>query len=133
MDGVTILNEIVTPIEEISNLIICILVLVILTISGGVVGGILEYKSFSLSNLPKIVRIILVAIAGATVGFCVGTVIFVFIAKFEQIGEKTTYEVTIDDTVSMTEFNNRYNIVEQRGKIYVIEEKTPQKDDTGTS
>ena len=33
------------------------------------------------------------------------------------------YEVTIDDTVSFTELNNKYEVIEQRGKIWVLEDK----------
>lgn len=37
---------------------------------------------------------------------------------------KTQYRVTIDETVSMIEFYERYEIVEQEGKIFTIEEKS---------
>lgn len=33
------------------------------------------------------------------------------------------YEVTISDEVSMTDFHNRYDVIEQRNEIYVIREK----------
>ena len=33
------------------------------------------------------------------------------------------YECVIEDSVSMTEFCERYEIVDQRGKIYIIKEK----------
>lgn len=36
---------------------------------------------------------------------------------------KYQYEVTIDESVSMTEFYEKYDVVEQRGSIWVIEEK----------
>ena len=39
--------------------------------------------------------------------------------------EKTVYEVTVDDTVSFDDFYNKYEILEQRGKVYVITEKEP--------
>lgn len=35
----------------------------------------------------------------------------------------TKYEVILDDSVSMNEFMERYEILEQRDKIYVIKEK----------
>lgn len=35
---------------------------------------------------------------------------------------ETTYEVTIDENVSLKEFNEKYEIVEQRGDIYVVKE-----------
>lgn len=34
------------------------------------------------------------------------------------------YECAIEDSVSMTEFCERYEIVDQRGKIYIIREKS---------
>lgn len=37
--------------------------------------------------------------------------------------ETTYYQVIIDDSVSMVEFNKKYNIVEVEGKIYTIKEK----------
>lgn len=43
-----------------------------------------------------------------------------------SVGKKvsyTTYEVTIEDSVSLQEFNKRYEIIEQRGEIYIIKEK----------
>lgn len=37
--------------------------------------------------------------------------------------DKYEYECVIDESVSMTEFCDRYKIIEQRGEIYVIREK----------
>lgn len=39
-----------------------------------------------------------------------------------QVPDYTQYEVTIDDSVSMNEFTSKYEILEQRGQIYVIKE-----------
>lgn len=39
-----------------------------------------------------------------------------------QIPNYNTYEVIIDDTVSMKDFTNTYEILEQRGEIYVVKE-----------
>lgn len=33
------------------------------------------------------------------------------------------YKVTIDDTVSMTEFMDKYEILDQEGKIYTVRER----------
>ena len=35
----------------------------------------------------------------------------------------TTYKVTIDDSVSFTEFTDKYEIKDQEGKIYTVYEK----------
>ncbi|MBR5503373.1 MAG: hypothetical protein IKV87_02855 [Methanobrevibacter sp.] len=34
----------------------------------------------------------------------------------------TSYEVILEDSVSINEFLNRYEILDQRGQIYVIKE-----------
>ena len=39
-----------------------------------------------------------------------------------QIPDYTKYEVIIDDSVSMSEFMNTYEVLEQRGQIYVVKE-----------
>lgn len=36
---------------------------------------------------------------------------------------ETQYKVTVDDSVSMTEFNERYKVIEQEGKIYTVRER----------
>lgn len=37
--------------------------------------------------------------------------------------DKTQYQVIVDDSVSMTEFTQRYNIIEQEGITYWVTEK----------
>ena len=37
------------------------------------------------------------------------------------------YEVTIDDTVSFTELNDKYEVIEQRGKIWILEDKEERR------
>lgn len=41
----------------------------------------------------------------------------------EPIEYETQYKVTIDDTVSMNEFIEKYEIVGQEGKIYTVRER----------
>lgn len=36
---------------------------------------------------------------------------------------ETRYKVTIDDSVSMNEFNEKYEVISQEGKIYTIRER----------
>lgn len=36
---------------------------------------------------------------------------------------ETHYKVTIDETVSMAEFNEKYEVLEQEGKIYTVRER----------
>ena len=68
---------------------------------------------------------------GTIVGVLCGIVLSIFIGPmsgliFSYSPETETtyrYEVTIDDSVSMNEFYDKYTVVEQRGDIVVIEEK----------
>ena len=39
-----------------------------------------------------------------------------------QIPDYTKYEIILDDSVSMNEFMNTYEVLEQRGQIYVVKE-----------
>ena len=41
----------------------------------------------------------------------------------EPIEYETQYKITIDDSVSMTEFLDKYEIIEQDGKIYTVRER----------
>jgi uncharacterized membrane protein YeiB len=36
------------------------------------------------------------------------------------------YEVTVNDTISFKEITSKYDIIEQRGDIYVLREKLPE-------
>ena len=65
---------------------------------------------------------IMFGIAGVIFGTVFG---FIFGIKCmpKNIEYTPEYEVTISDEVSMNDFYNRYEIIEQRGEIYVIREK----------
>ena len=59
-----------------------------------------------------------------TVGFIL-ILIGTFGAIFLKIPGDTIYEVIIDDSVSMTDFMNSYEILEKREDIYTIKEIKP--------
>ena len=44
-------------------------------------------------------------------------------ATAEPTEYKTQYKVIIDETVSLIEFNEKYEIIDQDGKIYIVEER----------
>ena len=56
-------------------------------------------------------------IGGALFGFILSTPV-----EYEM-----QYKVTITDDVSMTEFYERYEVVEQEGLIFTVKEKTDEK------
>ena len=55
------------------------------------------------------------------VGLILGTILAKGSAKPTEY--ETQYKVTIDETVSMTEFNEKYEVLEQEGKIYTVRER----------
>ena len=120
MDGVTILNEIevVQVVNDTFNYTAAFIALIITVLICAVVGffiGRFEYDE----------------VGGALTGVLIGLVLSLFtgtlfgkLFEYPQVTETTMrYEVTIDDSVSMNEFYSKYNIVEQRGDIFVVEEK----------
>lgn len=88
-----------------------------------------------------IATMVIMIIIGAFVAWneCDGSFIFLFIlfgivfsalvgvviasATSYPTAYETHYKVTIDDNVSMNEFNEKYEIVSQEGKIYTVREK----------
>lgn len=59
-------------------------------------------------------------------------VIVLFLFVLISIGtykEETHYLMTIDETVSLVEFNKQYEIIDQKGEIYIVREKEGSKDD----
>lgn len=65
---------------------------------------------------------VLSVIGGAM--FVFGLVFTILFYKAENpIAYKTQYQVTVDDTVSLNEFLENYNIISIDGKIYTVEEK----------
>lgn len=83
--------------------------------------------------IPFFIVLLLVSITGAMTGcndwivpvaVLAGIVIgaVCYIQAMRPTGEYR-YEVMIDESVSMTEFYERYDVIDQRGKIYKIKEK----------
>lgn len=64
------------------------------------------------------------------IGVIVGAIFGIIVSPVFGFGQRkpvdytTEYKVTISDEVSMTEFYERYEIVEQDGKIFTIREKS---------
>ena len=74
--------------------------------------------------------IILFLTKEATPGICAGILTFFLCTMFfcvSGVGKYKTgeynYKVTIDDSVSMNEFMDKYEILDQEGKIYTVKER----------
>lgn len=75
-----------------------------------------EKRRFIISLTRIIVTIILSLVISIFCGFAAGD-------KVPKTTE-TRYEVLVSDDISFKEFNTYYEVIEQRGEIYVIREKT---------
>lgn len=110
MDGVTVLNMIEKtrlPDWAIIGVVLCLFAMVVF------------FVGFSSGKTIKRIDI-----CGA--GLCC-TLVLAFI--FFLVGLLTSdtiprYECTIDSNVSFVELYEKYNVIEQRGNIWVLEEKT---------
>lgn len=60
------------------------------------------------------------AVAAILIGFFFGVLTFQFGV---EVGKYNQYDVLINDSVSMVEFNKEYEIVDQNGLIYTIKER----------
>ena len=120
MDGVTILNEIevVQVVNDTFNYTAAFIALIITVLTCTVVG-------FFIGRMED------EEVGGTLTGALIGLVLSIFIGalfgtllEYPPVTETTMlYEVTIDDSVSLTEFYEHYNVIEQRDKIFVVEEK----------
>lgn len=87
------------------------IVLIVMTIAGISVS----IEQCDWSNL--IICMFFGAIMGAIIG-CLGGALFQ-----DPMSYVTEYKVTVSDEVSMTEFCERYEVVDQEGKIFTVREK----------
>ena len=80
-----------------------------------IVGGIASilHDDVSLFVAIVIVGLIFSVAIGVLVGFCDGTP-----TEYE-----TQYKVTISDEVPMNEFFDKYEIIDQEGKIYTVKDR----------
>lgn len=107
MAGMTILQTI-TPISEVTALIsgLCLAVFVIC-----MVIAVLCYCNDSVKSG---IVFTIIAVIG---------VITAILNLSHPMYDKTQYQVIIDDTISMAEFTQRYNVIEQEGITYWVTEK----------
>lgn len=110
MNGVTILNSyeyLTNDANILGSIILCMGFLVSSII---MFITLLKYKfrEFRIEYAILIVLIVLTIIVGC----------FIPKKKYE-----TQYQVTVDDSVSMNEFQNKYEIIKVEGKIYTVKER----------
>lgn len=121
MDGVTILNTVEKTVQVAGefNAAAAGTALIISIIVVALIGFAIGYN-----EREVILGLILGALFGLVLGIFIGAIFGSIFAEPPMIETTTQYEVTLDDSVSMNEFTEHYKIIEQRGKIFVVEEKT---------
>lgn len=65
-------------------------------------------------------------IAGAAIGLVFALILSpILTAAFskKEVGKEYHYKVTIDNSVSMNDFLDKYEILDQEGKIYTVKER----------
>lgn len=111
MDGITILNTIIVNdcADWVSFIalalgVICITALILMLTSNDETGVII----FGIISLVAMIATPIIIIASKT---------------HWRTNERNQYECIIDDSVSINEVYENYNVIERRGDIWVLEEK----------
>ena len=116
MNGVEILNEYEVVTEQQGNITVGIIVWCVVAV---VVIGIGLYEWLSCDCSWVIVPAF--AVLGILYGVILGGLFGGLFAK--PVEYATEYEVRLSPQVSMLEFTEKYEIIEQRGQIFVVREK----------
>ena len=92
-----------------------------MNIVGYIFVGLLVLGSISLligavANSLRLVQTGVIMLACSFILFLIG----IPVDAMTQIPDYTKYEIILDDSVSMNEFMNTYEVLEQRGQIYVV-------------
>ena len=83
---------------------------------------------FSLAYIADDICVVAV-VASFIVSSIFGSLVGVFVGKVGEIPTlyETQYKVTISDEVTMTEFCEHYEVIDQDGKIFTVREKTNEE------
>lgn len=115
MNGVEILSQVQTATEFTCNWKLGLIFLIGTIIAGGVVASFLAEEDNRCGTV----------ICGFVFGALLGILFFAItlIATEKPSAYETQYKVTISDSVSMTEFYEHYEVVDQEGKIFTVRER----------
>lgn len=116
MDGVTILNEVM-----VENCLACNIIGIVLFSIIFILAVVTVILGFSYDEIGLIVS-----------GFILG--IICILGSIYAISDMNTssykkYEVTISDDVSFKDFTDKYEIIGQRGEIYVVKERYREREE----
>lgn len=119
MPGVEILNTTihykeVLPIGAIITIIALIVIPLITIFVGKVLDAEVVYHAETVYHAGIVLLLVGIAFASVT---------YITTRKPTDEIDYIEHEVLVDDSVSLTEFNDKYEIVSQKGKIYIVREK----------
>lgn len=113
MPGVEILNTTIHYKEVLPTWVIIVIIAIIVIPAMAMLIGSSVHSDllFTIGGISFILGFVLALIIGSTIRRTTNEI------------EYIEHEVLVDDSVSFTEFNEKYEIVSQKGKIYVVREK----------
>jgi hypothetical protein len=117
MPGIEILSTTEVAIEYTYNYWLAGIIYLFLVISCTILGAVVYYTNHS------------TWLEGACIGILISGLLGLFlfaavcIVSAEPSVYETQYKVTINESVSMVEFLDKYEIIDQEGKIYTVREK----------
>lgn len=115
MDGVTILNTITENVSNTAGLVVLLILSIVVIILSFIAIIVVSDKFSEFDGF--IIAFIITGIIG---------ILFVIVLILElntPQEPQTLYEVTISDEVSFKDFTSKYEIIEQRGEIYIVKER----------
>ena len=116
MDGVTILNTITENVSNTAVFVVLLIFSIVAIILSFIALIAVSDKFYEFNGF-----VIIYIITGITgISFFIVSIVGLNTPPQEP---QTLYEVTISDEVSFTEFTSKYEIIEQRGEIYVVKER----------
>lgn len=115
MPGVEILNTTIHYKEVLPTWVIIVIIAIIVIPAMAMIIGSNVHSDllFTIGGISYILGL----------GFVLALIIGSTIRQTTNEIEYIEHEVLVDDSVSFTEFNEKYEIVSQKGKIYVVREK----------
>lgn len=113
MPGVEILNTTIHYKEVMPTWVLIVIIAIIVIPAMAMLIGSSVHSDllFTIGGISLILGFVLALIIGSTIRQTTNEI------------EYIEHEVLVDDSVSLTEFNEKYEIVSQKGKIYVVREK----------
>lgn len=116
MNGITILNETTLTLEPSARFIVTMVIIFFGVIFLLCIIGIIK----SIQDRDR--SCLITSLMGILLSMLLGTIL-VLRFDYKCNHPVTQYEVLISDEVNFSEFYQKYEIIEQRGEIYVIQER----------